>query len=113
MPLSPTVDPRALVCLPLRGVVRLELHGAVAVRLPVRDITHVRPVLQVQALLMLHHLGGVCLPAKVMPSHTSVILKGSNITSVKINLRVSLFSRLASGNRPPNTTVLVRLTDVY
>ena len=54
--LPPPVDPRPLVRLALRGVVLLERHGAVAVRLPVRNVAHICPVLQVKPLLVLHHL---------------------------------------------------------
>ena len=60
------VDPRALVGVALRGVVLLEGHGAGAVRLPVGDVAHVRPVLQAQPLLvtaLLHHLSSGCLSA--------------------------------------------------
>ena len=53
------VDPRPLVRLALRGVVLLERHGAVAVRLPVRNVAHICPVLQVKPLLVLHHLVSV------------------------------------------------------
>ena len=66
------VEPRALVGLALGGVVLLEGHGAGAVRLPVGDVAHVRPVLQAQPLLvtaLLHHLSSECLAAckKRMP----------------------------------------------
>ena len=60
------VLPRALVGLALRSVVLLEGHGAGAVRLPVGDVAHVRPVLQAQPLLvtaLLHHLSSECMSA--------------------------------------------------